>query len=160
MVRKSVFATKSCFDVVQTVLQIFYAAWEKVDDVLDAVTAKATNLVGPKVEARIHTPQGTTLEGTKVDEAPDKLQQKFRMPYQLAVFYQPSLHRDSGFSADNQAKVYHRREHFEYLNFIEQPITPLLSSETGFLSLPSQRSVVQPASEGEVANAIQNLHNH
>ncbi|BHF58703.1 hypothetical protein SprV_0100165700 [Sparganum proliferum] len=65
-----------------------------------------------------------------------------RKPYQLIgqVSGKPSTLSDNvrdvngGFIADDSAKLGRWREHFEqYLNFVTQPTTPLLSSSAEFL---------------------------
>nr|VZI44219.1 unnamed protein product [Spirometra erinaceieuropaei] len=68
---------------------------------------------------------------------------------------------NGGFIADNSAKVECWREHFEHhLNFDTQPTSSLLSSSVEFLPSPTYAVSCDPPSEGEVADAIQNLGNN
>ncbi|BHF58714.1 hypothetical protein SprV_0100166900 [Sparganum proliferum] len=91
-----------------------------------------------------------------------------RKPYQLIgqVSGKPSILSDyvrdvnGGFIADDSAKVGRWREHFEqYLNFVTQPTTPLLSSSAEFLPFHTNAGPCDLPSEGKVVDAIRKLCN-
>nr|VZI50464.1 unnamed protein product [Spirometra erinaceieuropaei] len=68
---------------------------------------------------------------------------------------------NSGFIADNSAKVERWREHFEHhLNFDTQPTSPLFSSSAEFLPSPTYAVPCDPPSEEEVADVIRKLRNN